>query len=135
MTSAEFFKFTITPPASDLWIMSGDTIFRTIGYPISLAYFDASFSVDATLNFVTGMLYSVQIIFASGSRRAFLPSFFAWLMIFVVWFNFYSSVDVFVYVMFCWFKIVLLMNRWSVCLELLVVVLVMYTSTLTCSKT
>ena len=53
---------------------------------------------------MTGMLYSVQIVLASVSRSAFLPSFLAWLMIFWVWFIVYPSVGAFVYVMCCGFK-------------------------------
>ena len=52
------------------------------------------------LNLVTGMPYSVQIIFASGSRRAFLSSFLAWLMIFAVCFKATLPLVMFVYVMF-----------------------------------
>ena len=53
---------------------------------------------------MTGMPYSMQMVLASVSRSAFLPSFLAWLIIFAVWFNCYSSVSVLVYVMFGGFK-------------------------------
>jgi hypothetical protein len=46
------------------------------------------------LNLFTAIPYSTQMVLASGSRRAVLPSFLAWLMIFVVWFMVYSTVSV-----------------------------------------
>ena len=54
----------------------------------------ASFSFFASINLVTGMPYSAQMVLASVSRSAFLPSFLAWLMIFWVWFKCCSSFGV-----------------------------------------
>ena len=106
LASEGVFRFTMTPPASDLWIMSGETIFKTTGYPIWSACVAASFSFFARLNLVTGMPYSVQMLLASVSRSTFLPSFLAWLMIFTVWLMGYSFSVVFVYVMFGGLKMV-----------------------------
>ena len=71
-------------------MISGETIFRTIGYPIWSANRVASFSFFARLILVTGMPYSVQMVLASVSKSVFLASFLAWFIIFVVWFKFYS---------------------------------------------
>ena len=75
------------------------------------------------------MPYSAQIVLASVSRRAFLFSFLAWWMIFAVWFNCCSSVDMFVYVLFYGFKNGLL-SVGSSC-----IVFVLNTLTVRCSET
>ena len=69
-TSAAVFRPTFTPPASDLWMISGETIFATIGKPMLSAICAASFGLVANWNFGTITPYSVIIVFASDSRSA-----------------------------------------------------------------
>ena len=75
-TSCEFFNPTFTPPASDLWMICGDTIFITTGYPIFFAACIASLSFLARILLGIGKPYARKTSCPSSSRRFFRPSSF-----------------------------------------------------------
>src|SRR5213596_3558896 len=77
-TSSAFCMLTSTPPASVLWRISGDTIFRTTGKPIPVASFAASAADVATASFGTGMPYASQTSLPSGAVSDVRPSAFTW---------------------------------------------------------
>ena len=59
-TSASLVRFTLTPPASDLWIICGEAIFITTGYPIFFAVFTASDSLLASALAGRGKPYALR---------------------------------------------------------------------------
>ncbi len=74
--SSALFTPTITPPASVLCRISGDTIFSTTGKPIPDASFAASAAEVATPSFGTAMPYASQTCLPSGAVSDVRPSAF-----------------------------------------------------------
>ena len=52
---APFITFSATPSTSDLWLMSGESIFSATGKPSWVAIIIASFALRARIVSVTGM--------------------------------------------------------------------------------
>src|SRR5262247_2449590 len=75
-TSAALTRPVMTPPASVLCRISGETILRTTGKPIFFASVAACFADVANPSFGLGMAYASQTILPSGAVSEVRPSAF-----------------------------------------------------------